>query len=193
MSQLTKTIIGLIFFIILKINSVVYSQEFAPDTAIVGVNLLDAGSVIMHYGDKLWEKLIEDDEMYKVIALNNKKNQKLELIVHHGANKNEFSEFKISHFYNKIQKCDHVIVLHDIDSFITQKGIKLGISRLALEDKLKMKNLKEEINQKGELVLSFSKELNDSFLGRYNMPEYYGIYTFKNNKLIEFSFGFIVP
>ena len=80
-----------------------------------------------------------------------------------------------------------------IPFFLTGKGIKLEITKQELIDSLG--DPRETINEKGYTILSYridNYEQSD-FLKHYNLPCYYGKYIFKNNKLIEFAFGFEYP
>jgi len=84
----------------------------------------------------------------------------------------------------------------NIDTFESEKGIKLGVSKEFVKTKLGNCN-KEILHSDSYIELLYRIEQpNDSemkLLEKYNMPVYYATYKFLNNKLIEFEFGFEYP
>lgn len=122
---------------------------------------------------------------------NKDKTQILTLIFHPGNIKNSFSELNVKKSNPEREKDIHT--LKNIKYFVTGKNIKLGIKKNEL-----IKILGEEFTSEvknGVLMIRYKIDdfKNSEFLKAYNMPIYYGEYKFKNNKLIEFSFGFEYP
>ena len=81
--------------------------------------------------------------------------------------------------------------MKNIDNFVTAKGIKLGLSKVEV---IKILGGKFEIveKEKGVKIIKYNIKGKEKFevLKKYNVPEYFGEYIFKNDKLVEFSFGF---
>jgi hypothetical protein len=71
--------------------------------------------------------------------------------------------------------------------FKTAKGVRLGISPGELVAKL------GDPGEKGENVYRYRVEFNQYILEKYNMPIYYGDYTFARGALVRFRFGFEYP
>jgi len=77
--------------------------------------------------------------------------------------------------------------------FKTESGIRLGIPLTRLKAIKGEPDSIEENNAITILHYQINNYKNSRFLQRYNMPEYYSDYKFKNDKLIEFKFGFVYP
>lgn len=105
----------------------------------------------------------------------------IQFIVHPGSVKYEVSEVKIIFDLNR-----HLTNSYP-GSAITQKGIFLGMSKEELISKLDKPKM--GLND----VLEYKAENDTEILAKYNMPIYYGKYTFRKNKLVSFSFGFEYP
>ncbi|NNG01442.1 MAG: hypothetical protein HKM93_18785 [Desulfobacteraceae bacterium] len=105
----------------------------------------------------------------------------IQFIVHPGSLKSEISEISIicGQIKDQAQKYP--------GRAVTTKGISLGISKAELIGKI------------GEPMLvigdryEYRSEYHPGIQKKYNMPLYYGKYTFMNDKLISFSFGFEYP
>lgn len=85
--------------------------------------------------------------------------------------------------------------LNDIESFLTGKRIRLGLSEA---DVTAILGNQLRRHSKGD-YMTIEYRIEDltlrksEFLASYNMPIYYGIYTFRNDRLIAFQFGFEYP
>ena len=158
------------------------------DTSLNGVFLSNPESSVKVLGKKI--EITDEDEGPNYSAYNKDKTQTAKFIMHEGDLKNSFNEFSIKYAGKDKGK---TTTLTNIESFKTGKGIKLGITRKELVEILgiKFKTKKE----KETLTLRYQIETpnKSKFLQTYNMPTYHGEYKFKNNKLVEFSFGFKMP
>lgn len=80
----------------------------------------------------------------------------------------------------------------NIDSFKTEKGIRLGM--LKEEVVRKLGQCYSSSTRKGVEVIVYRienhRDSKTKLLERNNMPIYYANYTFKRDKLIMFEFGF---
>ena len=104
----------------------------------------------------------------------------------------EISEFRVS--YSVIKK-PLAHRLKKVERFISGKGIHLGLSRSHVTAILGAPLHQRE--EGGIVTLEYRLEESDptasEFLAHYKMPIYYGNYTFKNGRLVEFKFGWEYP
>ncbi|WP_417940985.1 hypothetical protein [Flavobacterium sp. RS13.1] len=164
--------------------SCVFSE---PDTSVVGIKIRNAESTLNILGKKT---KLEGDSTH--VFYSNDKKQKLGLTVHPGDSYSEVSIFNIS--YADKSKLN----LRQINSeeFKTEKGIKLGISKRQIIEKLGTCYVVKDIS-KNSIELNYRLELpNDSktkILKTNNMPIYYASYKLTNDKLENIEFGFEYP
>lgn len=120
------------------------------------------------------------------------KKEILTLNQHPGDVRNDISIFKVK----KSDKTDWNLKVLNIETFESEKGIKLGVTKEFLKNKLGNCN-KEILHSDNYIELLYRIEQpNDSetkILEKHNIPVYYATYKFLNNKLIEFEFGFEYP
>ncbi|MGL3001375.1 hypothetical protein [Flavobacterium sp. RSSB_23] len=158
-----------------------------PDTSVVGIKIRNAESILNILGEKT---KLEGDSTY--ILYSNDKKQKLELTIHPGESYNQVSIFNISYTYKSNLK------LRQIKSkeFETEKGIKLGISKRQIIEKLGNCYIVKD-SSKNSIELNYRLELpNDSktkILKTNNLPIYYASYKLTNDKLESIEFGFEYP
>jgi hypothetical protein len=123
---------------------------------------------------------------------NKNKTQILTLIVYPGDSNMNFSKMIIRESINSSK--DKINHLTSINSFLTGKGIELGLTK---KDLIKILGSKNKTETKSENMEIFKYHISDfknnKFLQKYNNSEYQGEYKFVNNILVEFSFGFIYP
>ncbi len=161
--------------------------DFYPDTCIGMISLYQSNKIEKYLGKDPMSRIL-DDYFPSLNVLSSDKTQKLTVIFHPGSVVNEFSEFSIS--YNTDNEVETYITSDN--EFITESGIKLGISI----DELKgIKGIPASTIEDETVLISYKIVgiENSEFLRRYNMPEYYARYKFENGKLIEFQFGFEYP
>ena len=164
--------------------SCVFSE---PDTSVVGIKIRNAESTLNILGKKI---KLEGDSTH--VFYSNDKKQKLGLTVHPGDSYSEVSIFNIS--YADKSKLN----LREINSkeFETEKGIKLGISKRQIIEKLGTCYLVKDSSQ-NSIQLNYRLELpTDSktkILKTNNMPIYYASYKLTNDKLENIEFGFEYP
>lgn len=158
-----------------------------PDTSVVGIKIRNAESTLNVLGKET--KLMGDSTH---LFYSNDKKQKLELTVHSGDYYNQVSIFNIS--YADKSKLN----LQQINSkeFETEKGIKLGISKRQIIEKLGTCYVVKD-SSKNRIELNYRLELpNDSktkILKTNNMPIYFATYKLTNDKLENIEFGFEYP
>jgi hypothetical protein len=162
--------------------------EFSnPDTSVFGIKIRNIESTKNILGK---QTKLKSDSTH--VFYSSDKKQILELKVHPGDSHNQVSIFKIFYTDNTKQN------LRQLNSkiFETEKGIKLGITKTEIIEKLG-KCYKIKDSTKNDISLNYRLELpNDSktkLLKNNNMPIYYAIYRLTNNKLKNIEFGFEYP
>ena len=159
----------------------------SPDTSLSYINLRDSKSSIAIIGEN--EK-IDDNEQYHYYSTMYR--ETLTLTQHPGDSKSSISIFKVE----SSDKADHGYKKLKIDTFKTEKGIKLGISKKKVIEKLGSFYVAKD-SSKMCIELYYRIETpNDSktkILKRNNMPIYFATYRFCKDKLSSFEFGFEYP
>ena len=122
--------------------------------------------------------------------LNKAENQTLTLIFHPGNWTNAFSEFKIQ-YADTYKEKSKAIRLEDKE-FKTGNGIKLGTIKI---DLLKFMGRPTTIKKdKGMETIEYrTSDPNSKILKTYGQAEYFAVYKLKDERIIEFHFGFIYP
>jgi hypothetical protein len=166
------------------------------DLSIAGIKLDDAKSSRAVLGREISSStdpaLIEDNaEMPHAIAVNKAGTQVLTLYVHYGGEVMAFSEFRVS-LASETNLTGKPIKLAGVATFVTGKGIKLGLSEAQL---IKILGPPQERSSgSGAVILDY--RIEDPEAGQllhYPADLYYGTYSFKAGKLTEFRFGFHYP
>ncbi|MCC6725955.1 MAG: hypothetical protein IT258_15715 [Saprospiraceae bacterium] len=168
----------------LKQKTCVFSD---PDTSVAGIKIRNIESSLTILGKQM---KLEGDSTH--VFYSSDKKQKLGLTVHPGENYSQVSIFNISYSDNSKQNVQQI----KSKEFETEKGIKLGISKREIIEKLGTCYVAKDSTKNG-LVLNYRLELpNDSktkLLKSNNMPIYYAIYRLTNDKLENIEFGFEYP
>ena len=166
------------------------------DSSVAGIKLNDATSSKAVLGREISSEtdpaLIEDNkEMPHGMAINKTGSQVLTFYFHYGAEVMAFSEFKVS-LASKTKLTEKPIKLAGVATFVTGKGIKLGLSEAQL---IKILGPPQERSSSNEgVVFDYRiKDPNVDELFGDSSSLYYGTYTFKAGKLTEFRFGFRYP
>jgi len=164
----------------------------SADISVSGIKLLDRISTESILGINIEKSSITSkDHEKKAIYLNKGMDQVLLLIFHPGSNQNSYSEFRVEKILGNAPV--KYSVLDNINNFETGKGIRLGMNENELIEILGSPIRTDR--EKGKVILKYSIDNFESskFLQHYNLPEYFGIYTFTENKLIKLWFGFSYP
>jgi hypothetical protein len=80
-----------------------------------------------------------------------------------------------------------------IDSFVTGKQIRLGMLEAEVTAILGTPRRHHSKGRFRTIEYEVSPRDKSRFLAHYNVPEYYGIYTFRAGRLVAFQFGFPYP
>ncbi len=173
-----------------EIQQELYKSECAfldPDTSVADIKLRNAESTFNILGK---QTKLDGDSTH--IFYSSDKKQKLGLTLHPGDHFSQVSIFNIYYSDNSKQN------LRQINSreFKTEKGIKLGIGKKEIIDKLGTCYVIKD-STKNTIELNYRIERpNDSktkLLNYNNMPFYYAKYILTNDKLVNIEFGFEYP
>jgi hypothetical protein len=158
-----------------------------PDTSVAGIKISNTESTLSILGK---QTKLEGDSTH-VFYLSDKK-QKLQLTVHPGSYYSQVSIFNISYSEISNQNARQI----KTREFETEKGIKLGISKKEIIEKLGNCYLAKD-STKNSIELNYRIELpydsKTKLLTTNNMPIYYATYKLKNDKLKNIEFGFEYP
>ena len=158
-----------------------------PDTSVCGIKLRDFESAIRLIGQN---DKIDSLDQYKYYSKLDR--EILTLTQHPGDGKFQISIFKIK-YSNKVDQGYRQL---NIDTFKTEKGIKLGMNKKEILGLLG--NCYAPIDSTKNYIEIYYRIIspNDSkskILESNNMPIYYASYKFWNDTLKEFEFGFEYP
>ena len=156
------------------------------DTSLSGIKLRDPKSAtsVLHVTK------LDGDTTYNFNSSDKK--QMLSVNVHPGDPYSAISIFTVKHAANSIKSS----TLPAIPNFKTEKNIQLGLTKNELQNKLgKCYTVSDSTNNSITINyrLEQPQDSKTKLLERQNMPVYYATYKFKNDKLIEFEFGFEYP
>ena len=158
-----------------------------PDVLLCGIELRNSQSAISIIGDK--DKTDEFDQ-YRYYS--NFEKETLTLTQHPGDGKYQISIFKVelsdkaSYNYRKL----------NFDSFKTQNGIKTGMNKKQIIEKLG--NCYAPIDSTNGYIelyyrIDSPKDTEGKLLEKSNMPTYYASYKLWKDKLEKYEFGFEYP
>ncbi len=157
-----------------------------PDTSLSGIKIRDPNSTIFVLGPQI---KLGGDSTHNFYS--KKKDQVLRLTIHPGDYFNQVSIFQIRY----TGKNKQTYPKSNLENFKTEKGICLGVSKEYVLSKLG-KCYKKSQQGNSEMIsyrLESPKDSKTKLLERHNMPIYFAVYYFKNNKLAAFDFGFEYP
>ena len=157
-----------------------------PDTSLSDIKLRDAESATK----VLNVKRLNGDTTYNFYSQN--KSQLLSVTVHPGDYYRQVSIFQVKYADNSKIKATPTT----LDSFVTEKHIKLGITKSEVVSKLGNCYTTNDSTKNCITInyrLESPQDSKTKLLERQNMPIYYASYKFKNNRLAEFEFGFEYP
>jgi hypothetical protein len=189
----------LLLVLVGSVTSVSAGSKSVPkvaDFSVAGIKLGDAKSSRAVLGREISSgtdpALIDDNtESPHAMAINKAGTQVLTFYFHEGDEVMAVSEFKVS-LASETKLTGKPIKLAGVATFVTGKGIKLGLSEAQLTRILGPPQERSSNNE--GVVLDYRiKDPNVGELFGYSSDLYYGTYTFKAGKLAEFRFGFQYP
>jgi hypothetical protein len=158
-----------------------------PDTSLSKINLRDSKSAesVISNKDK-----IDDNDQYHYYSTMYR--ETLTMTQHSGDGKYQISIFKVQYS----DKAYYGYRKLNIDTFKTEKGIKLGMNKKQIIERLGSCYIAND-SSKGYIELYYRLETpNDSktkILDNNNMPIYYASYKLRKDRLEKFEFGFEYP
>jgi len=168
----------------LKNSNCIFSE---PDTSLCGIILRNSESATKIIGSG---NVIDKLGYYRFYS--KLERETLTLTQHPGDGKNQISIFKIE-YSNKLS---YDFKQLNIDNFKTEKGIKLGLTKKQIIEKLG--NCYAPIDStKGYIELYYvieqPKDSKSKILENNNVPKYFASYKLWNDRLEKFEFGFEYP
>ncbi|SRR6266849_6339197 len=161
----------------------------AADISVSGASLFDLASQARVLGAEI--PFNRDTPPFSA-AFRSKDGRQVLTVFTHPGSVGDIAEFRISYARGLPRP---LLRISDVESFTTGKGISLGQSETQV---ISILGTPPRHSSKGtfrtiEYRIEDNKLNRSSFLAQYNMPIYYGIYTFKNDQLVAFQFGFEYP
>ncbi|RYG50619.1 MAG: hypothetical protein EOO01_10315 [Chitinophagaceae bacterium] len=158
-----------------------------PDTSLSGIMLRNALSAAHLIGTN---NKPDNKEQYNFYSKQDK--ETLALTQHPGDRKNQISIFSVSYS----DKADHGYKQLNVETFETEKGIKLGMTKEEVLSRLG--NCYAVVDSSSEFIELYYRiesphDSKTSLLQRHHMPVYYASYIFGKNSLRFFEFGFEYP
>lgn len=181
------------FFVFLLQASVAVAAPMAiptpADISVSGIFLNDRASQDRVLGANI--PFDHDADIPSAIFPSTDGHQFLTVFTHPGG-VGEISEFRVSYSVTERQLAHRI---EKVERFISGKGIHLGLTQSRVTSILGAPLQQHE--KDGIVTLEYrlkETEQNASeFLAYYKMPLYYGSYSFKNGRLVEFKFGLEYP
>lgn len=160
---------------------------FEPDTSLSGIELRNSKSADKVIGT---DNKTDEREQYHFYSLIDA--ETLTLTQHPGDGKNQISVFSVSYS----DKADHGYKQLKVETFQTEKGIKLGLTKEQVIEKLG--NCYAVVDSTKDCIeiyyrIESPKDSKTNILESNNMPVYYATYTFCKDKLRYYEFGFEYP
>ncbi len=160
---------------------------FEPDTSLSRIELRNSKSADKVIGT---DNKTDEREQYHFYSLMDA--ETLTLTQHPGDGKNQISVIRVSYS----DKADHGYKQLKVKTFQTEKGIKLGLTKEQVIEKLG--NCYANVDSTKDCIgiyyrIEKPKDSKTNILERNNLPVYYATYTFYKDKLRYFEFGFEYP
>ena len=158
-----------------------------PDSSLCGITLRNSESATKIIGSENTIDKLDNYRFYSKLE-----RETLTLTQHPGDGKNQISIFKVE-YSNKLS---YDFKQLDIDTFKTEKGIKLGLTKKQIIEKLgncyaPIDSTKNYIEL--YYIIEQPKDSKSKILESNNMPQYFASYKLRNDRLEEFEFGFEYP
>lgn len=158
-----------------------------PDTSLYGIVLRNPENATKVIGNDNKMNNVEEYKFYSKLE-----SETLTLTQHPGDGKNQISVFKVE----KSNKASYGFKELNTDTFKTEKGIQLGLTKNQIIEKLG--NCYAPIDSTKNYIelyylIEQPKDSKLNILKNNNLPKYFARYKFWNNRLEEFEFGFEYP
>ncbi|MEO7082545.1 MAG: hypothetical protein ABIY71_13520 [Flavobacteriales bacterium] len=164
-------------------------EMLSPDTSLANVALENSISSIAALGSIPDDVLIEDTNFPHVDFASSDGSQWISFFFYHGGVLDNYAAMRLSRSRptNVRDTLPHAL-------FRSGMGVALGMSKADVITKLGTCYSIYHGDYSGELLYYAIKDFDHSdFLDRYNMPSYFSLLEFDQDKLIEYRFGFDYP
>lgn len=167
---------------------------FQYDKGVNGIWLYEAKTVTSKLGKNVWQQheFAPNEGYPRIECLSKDQKQILRLFFMEGGYENEPAGFQILQKplgYKNPTK----VKLVDIAIFKSQRGIVLGMAKNEVVKLLGMGFDSRKEKSGMETITYYTNKQEDHVFKEYNGVGYSIIAVFKNNKLIDYSFGFEYP
>lgn len=191
----------ILFLNALLINAQSFADPFSHNTGKFlydnGINhfyLYESKCVTDKLGKNVWEKHMFEvkGELPKIECVSKDKSEILRLFFHYGGTKNEPAGFQILKT-PKGYKLNKKVIQSNSDKYRSALGIYLGITKAQVVKKIGAK-FNQQKDKYGNMVLTYyTNNENDVVFKEYAGVGYKITCVFKNDKLVDYSFGFEYP
>ena len=126
--------------------------------------------------------------MPRASFFNSDSTEVLTVYKHYGGYRNEYCELRIS-----VRDTGFVRAALPMAHFTSGRSVKLGLS----EEDIVRTFGGDAVRRNGDMYVMLSYAIKDfassSFLQRFNYPSYYARFTFEQDRLTDYRFGFEYP
>jgi len=168
------------------------AKPFTADISVCNIYLEDERTTTKILGRDIWNKHFEADSMLpRIECVNKSGTQGLRLLFHYGGTKNAVAQFELFEIKKGYKKPAKAVVFQNCD-FKSGNKIMLGMDRQRLISIIG-KNFKSSRKKNVEQIRYYTNDANAEILKKYDAVGYFIECRFKNNKLVNYSFGFEYP
>ena len=165
---------------------------FIPDTTVSGFLLCDSTSALSLFGRIHYDELIDlgpPGGLPRVHFKNATGKEVLSLYFHPGTYENQYPEVRIS-----MDSSETIRAALPIDHFSSGRGVRLGLTSAEIIERFGRSGSGAlDADKNVALSYSITGPSPSSFLERFNYPSYYAHFTFEQDRLIDYRFGFEYP
>lgn len=182
-----KTFLSLLFLLSIALSCQKQSKtpnRYRPDVSVQKLQLKNPVNVKKVFGADVMQNLLGYTKP-KVSILSSDQKQRFTVYYNPKNDSLTFSQFEVK--YN--HTLDEVTPISSFPKFETESGIELGISTEKLVE-IKGEPDKTFTDVTIQYTYSIDKSKSTKFLNYFKENQYTAVYTFLDNRLIEFSFGF---
>jgi len=108
---------------------------------------------------------------------------------HHGNVRDSVSEIDVQPVEGRCGPCQTV----EVEQFVSGRGVRLGMTKDEVIGALGKAGSETSADGLIQLEYRIRKPKAPEFLEEYNVPGYYGVYTFRDGVLVQYAFGFELP
>lgn len=165
---------------------------FPIEKSICNIYLQDEKTTTKILGANIWDKHFETDSMFpRIECVNKNGSEGLRLFFHYGGVKNAVAEFELFSIGKRYKRPAKAITFNTYQ-FKSGHNITLGLTRRQIVNILG-KNFKSTKGKNEEEIKYYTDDPNTEVLKKYGGVAYFIKCHFKNDKLVQYNFGFEYP